>query len=218
MNSGNRFNNNNNNNKNTFKPNRFVSKQVNEERNKKQKEEEFMKSLHSSISFPDLQTSKNSKKNKNNDKNEVNQNQPINFMGAVNMNTDVAKTKENKSENDKADDVPPPGCVCIKYDEATKKTIWIYGENTNGFYDEKPNVEEDEDPRDVFQRLVNLHQSRKYEHIRKWGFDEYDKMFLYQNYDYEYFDKLDEDIERNMESYYRSNTSYYENNEIDSGV
>jgi hypothetical protein len=197
----NKNNNNNNNNNNDFKPNRFVSKQVNEERSKKQKEEEFLKSLHSSESFPELSTNKN----KNNDNNESQQR--INYMNA--MNND--KVKENKHENkndknDKTDDLPPPGCVCIQYDKKTKQQVWIYGKNTTSISSE----EKEENPYDVFQRFVNVYQTRKYEYIRNWGFDDYDKMFLYQNYDYEYFDKLDEDIERDMESYYQSNT--YSNN------
>jgi hypothetical protein len=224
MKSNSRFNNNKYDNNNNFKPNRFVSKQVNEERNKKQKEDEFIKTLHSSTSFPELQTNKNSpqnnksnKNNKNSDKNEASE--TINFMDA--MNTVVTKPKENTCENDKTDNVPPPGCVCIKYNETTKEPVWIYGKNTTSISNHNVNLEKEENPYDVFQRVVNLYQSRKYEYIRKWGIDEYDKMFLYQNYDYEYFDKLDyEEIEKNMDNYYQANTysnNYYdyENNDID---
>ena len=198
MKTSNRFYNNNNNNNNDFKPNRFVSKQVNEERSKKQKEEEFLKSLHSSESFPELSTNKN----KNSDNNESRQR--INYMNA--MNNDKVKENKHENKNDKTDDLPPTGCVCIQYDEKTKQQVWIYGKNTTSISSE----EKEENPYDVFQRFVNVYQTRKYEYIRNWGFDDYDKMFLYQNYDYEYFDKLDEDIERNMESYYQSNT--YSNN------
>jgi hypothetical protein len=41
-----------------YKTNRFVSKHVNEERNKKQKEEKFIKSLDSLTEFPELQIKK----------------------------------------------------------------------------------------------------------------------------------------------------------------
>ena len=52
---------------NTFKANRFVSKHVNEERNKKQKEDDFIKSLDSLTVFPKLQTiTKNDSSNNNN--------------------------------------------------------------------------------------------------------------------------------------------------------
>jgi hypothetical protein len=189
---------------NNFKANRFVSKHVNEERNKKQKEDDFIKSLDSLTAFPTLQTIPNNDSANNNNNNE--KNQSITFIEAM-------KTKNKEKPNEKItndDDVVPPGCVCIKYDEATKKQIWIYGKNTssiNNFNNEKNPLEENDDPCVIFQRLVNLHQGRKYDHISKWGIDEYEKMFLYQNYDYEYFDKLDEQIEKNMEKYYQ-NTSY----------
>jgi len=181
---------------NNFKTNRFVSKHVNEERNKKQKDDAFIKSLDSLTSFPILQTKTKTGSNINSEKK-----QPITFIEAM-------KTKKTESPSEKiTTDEVPPGCVCIKYDKVTKNTIWIYGKNTNSITNEKKSLEENEDPRVIFQRLVNLHQGRKYDHISKWGIDEYEKMFLYQNYDYEYFDKLDEQIEKDMEKYYQ-NTNF----------
>jgi hypothetical protein len=198
---------------NNFKTNRFVSKQVNEERNKKQREDEFVKSLDCLTTFPELQTKKNIKKHTSDGETETTQ--TINFVDAMKMKNDVPTKTENSSESENSDYVPP-GCVCIKYDKVVKKPVWIYGKNTNNFSSEKKQVtEEDEDPRHVFQRLVNLHQNRKYEYIRNWGIDEYDKMFLYQNYDYEYFDKLDEQIEMGMEKYYQNNSYNFYNNNCD---
>jgi hypothetical protein len=195
MSSINRFNNNN------FKPNRFVSKHVNEERNKKQKEAEFIKSLDSLTAFPILQKKttipKTDSNNNNNEKN-----QSITFIEAM-----KTKNKENHSEKINTYDIVAPGCVCIKYDKISKKTVWVYGTNTTSIANEKSPLEENEEPCVVFQRLVDLHQGRKYNHISKWGIDEYEKMFLYQNYDYDYFDNLDDQIEKNMEKYYQ-NTSY----------
>lgn len=203
---------------NNFKTNQFVSKQVNEERNKKQREDEFIKSLDCLTTFPELQTKKNiiNKDNRHGD-GDSETNQSINFIDAMKMKNEISTTtteNSNTCESENSDYVPP-GCVCIKYDKVVKKPVWIYGKNTNNFSSEKKQVTEDEDPRHVFQRLVNLHQNRKYEHIRNWGIDEYDKMFLYQNYDYEYFDKLDEQIEKGMEKYYQNNTYYFYNNNYD---
>jgi hypothetical protein len=45
---------------------------------------------------------------------------------------------------------------------------------------------------DVLDHLVFLHEERKDEYISCWGQDEWDKMFTCPNYDYHYFDKLDE--------------------------
>jgi hypothetical protein len=34
-----------------------------------------------------------------------------------------------------------------------------------------------------------------------WGYEEWEKMFRFPNYDYEYFDKLDELYENDMNNY-----------------
>jgi hypothetical protein len=192
-----------------FKTNRFVSKHVNEERNKKQKEDEFIKSLDSLTAFPLLQPIKTEIAINNNSE----KSQQITFIEAMKL-----KNKEDPIENTNSDDVPP-GCVCIKYDKLTKKTIWIYGKDTTDINAEKKHIEENEEPILIFQRLVDLHQSRKYDYISKWGIDEYEKIFSYQNYDYEYFDKLDEQMEQAMEKYYQKSTydsrNYYNDSEND---
>jgi hypothetical protein len=124
------------------------------------------------------------------------------------MKTNSLKIDDNKNitENEEADYVPQ-GCVCIKYDKISKQPVWIYGKDT--VINTVEIAEAEEDPYFVFQRLASLHQNRKYDYIRKWGIDEYDKMFMFQNYDYEYFDKLDDDIKNVMENYYQNNTYNY---------
>ena len=44
----------------------------------------------------------------------------------------------------------------------------------------------------VLDALVNLHEKRTNEYINNWGYDEWEKMFIFPNYDYDYFDRLDE--------------------------
>ena len=39
-----------------------------------------------------------------------------------------------------------------------------------------------------------------------WGYDTWEKMYRFQNYDYEYFDKLDEEYERMMEEEEKSSS------------
>jgi len=164
---------------NSFKTNRFVSKQINEEREKKQKNEQFAKSLENLTEFPELSNKKTKKDNLSVDNSKNKQN----FIDIIKSNKN---TVNNLNENDKNEEVPP-GSVCIKYDNQLKKIVWIYG-------DENKNEEviEEEHPYFVFKRLVDFYKIRKYDHINKWGIDEYDKMFLFQNYDYNYFEKLDE--------------------------
>jgi len=50
---------------------------------------------------------------------------------------------------------------------------------------------------EVLDNLTYLHEKRTTEYIDKWGEDEWEKMFLFPNYDYHYFDKLDEIYEKN---------------------
>jgi hypothetical protein len=198
--------------KNNFNTNRFVSKHVNEERSKKQKEAEFIKSLDNLTAFPLLQKTTTITKTESNNNENNEKNQSITFIEAMKI-----KKKQIRSEKITTDDDVPPGCVCIKYDKISKKTVWIYGKNTtSSIANEKSGLEENEEPCVVFQRLVDLHQGRKYNHISKWGIDEYEKMFLYQNYDYDYFDNLDDHIQQDMEKYYQNNTYNLHNYNNDS--
>ena len=191
----NRFNSSN----NRTNTNYFISKQVIEERNKKQKEDEFIKSLDNSVAFPELQKKITNCESINNDKN-----QTTSFIDA--MKTKNIKMDNNETINNDADNCVPPGCVCIQYDKSIKKTVWNYGRDTKPIAEKKYM---EEAPYFVLKRLVDLQQNRKYDYIRKWGIDEYDKMFMFQNYDYEYFDKLDHQITNDMEKYYQNNTYNY---------
>ena len=41
-------------------------------------------------------------------------------------------------------------------------------------------------------RLVKLYKNRRSDYVKKWGLDEYENMFMFPNYDYQYYDKIDE--------------------------
>lgn len=47
--------------------------------------------------------------------------------------------------------------------------------------------------------LNYLHEKRTKEYIENWGYDEWARLYRFPNYDYEYFDKLDEKYEREMQ-------------------
>jgi len=172
-------------NNNNFQTNRFFSKQVNEERNIKKQTENFIKSLDSLSDFPELQIKKTDLNNLNNNQNKTN------YLDIIKINN-ITKSEEKNIDDDNDDKNIPSGCVCIKYDKKTKQLVWLYGENT---YNGNKDVNSDRDENNSFetiQRVVDLYNNRKIDYINKWGIDEYDKMFLFQNYDYNYFDKLDE--------------------------
>lgn len=62
---------------------------------------------------------------------------------------------------------------------------------------------------DVLEHLVCLHEKRRTEYIQCWGEDEWDYMFTFPNYDYYYFDKLDDIYEKNN----KESDDEYENDE-----
>ena len=54
----------------------------------------------------------------------------------------------------------------------------------------------------IMDELVRLHEKRTNEYINLWGIEEWEKMFLFPNYDYNYFDDLDdeeEEIQNNLD-------------------
>jgi hypothetical protein len=165
---------------NNFQSNRFISKHVTEERNIKKNTENLIKSLDNLMDFPELQA-----KNYKNDNSISDINKP-NYIDIIN-NKNSLDTNNDDQEGD--DNNVPEGCLCIKYDKNTKKMLWLYGANNNENENQELYTNESYD---TIQNVVDLYHNRKNDYINKWGMEEYDKMFLFQNYDYEYFDKLDE--------------------------
>ena len=53
---------------------------------------------------------------------------------------------------------------------------------------------------EVFDTLVEVHEKSRDEYIEMWGYEEWEKMFTFPNYDYEYFVKLDELYNEEMEN------------------
>jgi hypothetical protein len=58
-------------------------------------------------------------------------------------------------------------------------------------------VSEEETAYNVLDHLVYLHETRKTQYMDTYGEDAWEREFLFPNYDYFYFDKLDEIYEKN---------------------
>jgi hypothetical protein len=86
-----------------------------------------------------------------------------------------------------------PGYVVISRDKNTNNIIYKFGEKLKNYYDY------DYSPNEVFDSLVELYERRKEKYIELWGEYEYDKVFKFQNYDYDYFDRLDQEYEDELE-------------------
>ena len=58
----------------------------------------------------------------------------------------------------------------------------------------------------IIDSLNNRHRQRVNEYIQLWGDDEYKRIFLFPNYEYGYFDRLDEELV--VEEELRNNNTY----------
>lgn len=101
------------------------------------------------------------------------------FIPPLNKNsfTDIVKIeKEEEVKNE--DSNLGNGWVVLNRKKLVCKNQEITGEDT-------------EEPNKIMNRLNELYEKWKTEYINNWGLDEYEYHYRFQNYDYEYFDKLD---------------------------
>lgn len=107
--------------------------------------------------------------------------QPTSFLDK--LNTENVEIEKLQPENNQYK--LEPGWVEFKRDLKTGRILTNYNKK------KVKNINFTE----VLDYLVSLHEQRKKEYINNWGEDEYEKMFLFPNYEYGYFDRLDEEEE-----------------------
>ena len=67
---------------------------------------------------------------------------------------------------------------------------------------------------EVFKKLEELYEKRTNKYIELWGYDEWERMFMFSNYDYQYFHKLDKKYAEEMEEIkYTEEIEYTDSNE-----
>ena len=100
-----------------------------------------------------------------------------------------------------------PGWVEVKRDPTNpRKLIYTYGSASGSglgleseyFSHSKESSKKKLEPQ-VLDALVHLHNKRTQEYIDMWGYDTWEKLYRFPNYDYHYFDKLDEKYEEELE-------------------
>jgi len=163
-----------------------------EEYNKKleenrKKEEEILKKSLSIESFPILTSIK---------KQEIVENK-MNFIEKIEKQNIIEETKIEINH------LLKQGWSEIKLNKKTNQ-IKI-------FYNMKKNINmksELESAYEVLNNLVYLHEKRRDEYIEKWGYDEWEHYFEFPNYDYCYFDKLDEIYEESNQNYLDNEEEY----------
>ena len=129
----------------------------------------------------------------------------INFIEKL-----TAVTIEHETDITNLEEYILPGWLAMKRDKETNKIIKKYGETT---IFEKTNLSHYE----IIGKLCVLHDKRTKYYINTWGQDEYEKMFRFPNYDYDYFERLDEAEEEELEQLrefelmkYYSEEDYYD--------
>lgn len=66
----------------------------------------------------------------------------------------------------------------------------------------------------IYKQICDKYTEWKNKYIQTWGYDEYKKLYLFPNYDYEYFDRLDlyeYEIDENNSDRYESDEDFYVN-------
>ena len=150
------------------------------EQEKKKKESEAQKQL-ASENFPELLNNKNVKTINNS-----------NVEPKIDISY-VDKTKQIKNDNQNDNNFVKPGWAEVKRDPSNpRKLIYTYGEST---YTEYSELKNNKSERDVLVALVNLHNRQKQDYINMWGYENWEHFYRFPNYDYHYFDKLDEKYE-----------------------
>ena len=90
----------------------------------------------------------------------------------------------------------PPGWVSLKKDPASNKIIWRENKSKNADPVEKS---ENELATEALDALVELYDMRDEDYIDTWGYEDWERTFRFPNYDYEYFDRLDELADEELE-------------------
>jgi len=104
----------------------------------------------------------------------------------------------NINENIDKDNFLLPGWITMERDSKTNKTIIKDISHQNKLILETSNIkeiintkEEELNIEEGIDILICLYEKRTEDYINLWGEYEYDKVFLFPNYDYDYFDRLD---------------------------
>ena len=155
---------------------------------------------------------------------------PVNINSNINKNTNVKsfssllkkdeEINETSDINEVIDEIIPPGWSYYKY---TKIKNGLCGDTNSEvtIKIQKPFIEKKfeiirqkvilNEAEEIINALSLLHEKRSNEYKESWGEDEWERMFMCPNYDYAYFDKLDEAYEAEQaklaEQYYNNNDS-----------
>jgi hypothetical protein len=147
---------------------------------------------------------------------------PVSNNNTTKSFSSLLKKEEPKKEiKEIVEDIVPPGWSYYKYtkfsngicgDKYSKVTNIIenhISEKNKEIIKKKLAMNEGEE---IINALSILHEKRTNKYKELWGEIEWEQMFICPNYDYEYFDKLDQayelEEEKNNEKYYNDYDDY----------
>ena len=117
-------------------------------------------------------------------------------MKESNVSSFADKIKEQMIKNvvedvvETVEEYISPGYVVISKDITTNKCIFKFGEQILPLYYEENRYSDN---------IFELYEKRTNTYIEMWGEFEYTKVFKFPNYDYDYFDRLDQQYEEEVE-------------------
>jgi hypothetical protein len=86
----------------------------------------------------------------------------------------------------------------VSYQLVDNKTV--IDNNCNNFINEQDKLDDiNLDIYEIMDNLCDNYEVFTNDFIKRWGNEEYENIYLFPSYDYEYFDKLDEEYEIEME-------------------
>ena len=132
------------------------------------------------------------------------------FLDKLNTVNNTKKENQNVIEIDEEYENLKPGWMIIKKDLLTRQTKMKMKPYLS-LFNVKPEKSQQEISLDVLNALCELHEKRTKEYIELYGYDNWEKMFIYKNYDYQWVDKLDEQYEREIEEEIMTEMSFIEN-------
>ena len=173
--------------------NKQKKRQDNDTTNIEKKLKQKEKNILTNESFPELDSSKKSENKIN-----INVKKEITYLNKIKCeNTDFIQTSQTKNSTNEFNDDIEPGWVEISFNRKTREITRRY----NLRYNQKNDTSTYSNENKALNSLVETHKKRTQEYINMWGYEEWEKMFRFPNYDYEYFDKLDELYENDMNNY-----------------
>jgi len=183
---------------------RLKEEQMRKDKEKEKENEEKLKNLNPE-NFPDLIINTTDKQY--NLESSMNCSDKLKWVTFKNPNV----LKHSEGEVDLEYESLKPGWALSKKDLKTGKIITKYKPSLTPKPREKS---EREIGLDIINALAELYKKRTEEYINMWGYETWEKMYRFPNYDYEYFDKLDELYEEREDAdadtdFNSDNDSYY---------